>query len=347
LRSWAGSWWIKKGNGRQLNDVRKHINLLPSVNAATPFVFSLLKRFLVLLNQQLRYNHCMSSIALLLIVLSAIMHAFWNLLVKRSRDKTVFIWWMFIASGTLMNLTLPFVGPFPPLDMRIIGLVVAGGACFVLYHLLNGRAYRSGDLSLTYPLSQTSMLWVPLWGALFLGERFTPPGLAGIALIVTGAWCVQLRALAWGEVIRPLRNLGDPAVQAALAAGLIYSVGSVIDKTGVTGYDPFHFTYLLVVCMFLLMSLNLARPRYRGRILAEWHHSRRLILLSGPIMMGSFLTFRYGLKLAPVSYAVPARQVSILVGVLIGSFFLGEACGRIRFTAALLILAGVALIRLG
>ena len=289
----------------------------------------------------------MSTLALLLIIISAVMHAFWNLLVKRSRDKTVFIWWMFIASGTLMNLVLPFAGPFPPVSARLLGLVVAGAACFVLYHLFNGRAYRSGDLSLTYPLSQTSMLWVPLWGVLLLGERFSWAGVCGIALIAVGAWCVQLRALAWREVVRPLRSLNDPAVQAALAAGFIYSVGSIIDKTGVTGYDPFHFTYLLVVCMFLLMSLNLSRPRYRHRILAEWHHSRCLILASGPVMLGSFLTFRYGLKLAPVSYAVPVRQVSLLVGVLIGTLFLGEECGRIRFTAALLILAGVALIRLG
>jgi drug/metabolite transporter (DMT)-like permease len=289
----------------------------------------------------------MSTPALILIVISAVMHAFWNLLVKRSRDKTVFIWWMFVSSGSLISLTLPLAGPFPPMSAHLFGLVVAGAACFVLYHLFNGRAYRSGDLSLTYPLSQTSMVWVPLWGALLLGERFTVPGLAGIALIVTGAWCVQLRALAWREAVRPLRRLGEPAVMAALAAGFIYSVGSIIDKTGVNGYDPFHFTYLLVVCMFLLMSLNLARPRYRGRILAEWRHSRNLILASGPVMMGSFLTFRYGLKLAPVSYAVPVRQVSILIGVLIGTLFLGEECGRIRFTAALLILAGVALIRLG
>jgi drug/metabolite transporter (DMT)-like permease len=289
----------------------------------------------------------MSNLALVLIVISAVMHAFWNLLVKRSRDKTVFIWWMFIASGSLMNVVLPFAGPFPPVSLRLLGLVLAGGTCFVLYHLFNGRAYSSADLSLTYPLSQTSMLWVPLWGALLLGEQITWPGLAGIAMIVAGAWCVQLRSLAWGEAIRPLRNLGEPAVRAALAAGFIYSVGSIIDKTGVTGYDPFHFTYLLVVCMFLLMSLNLARSRYRGRILAEWRHSRGLILISGPIMMGSFVTFRYALKLAPVSYAVPVRQVSLLIGVLIGTLFLGEECGKIRFTAALLILAGVAFIRLG
>jgi drug/metabolite transporter (DMT)-like permease len=95
------------------------------------------------------------------------------------------------------------------------------------------------------------------------------------------------------------------------------------------------------------MTTNLLRPCYRGRILLEWRQSRTLVLLSGPVMMASFLSFRYGLKLAPMSYAVPVRQVSLLIGVLIGTFFLGETCGRIRFTAALLILSGVFLIRIG
>ncbi len=99
--------------------------------------------------------------------------------------------------------------------------------------------------------------------------------------------------------------------------------------------------------MLLFMTINLLRRRYRGRIIAEWRQSRHLIFASGPVMMGSFLAFRYGLKMAPMSYAVPVRQVSILVGVLIGTIFLGEMCGRIRCTAALLILAGVFMIRLG
>jgi drug/metabolite transporter (DMT)-like permease len=290
----------------------------------------------------------MSSLAFFLIVVSAVMHAFWNLLVKRSRDKTVFIWWMFVMSGGLMNLLLPFLpGSLPPLSERIFLVSAAGGGCFVLYHLFNGRAYRDGDLSLSYPLSQTSMLYVPLWGTLLLGERITTFGLAGILLVAAGAYSVQLRRLSLTEVLRPLRSLGEPTVQAALAAGLVYSFGAVIDKIGVGFYPPLYFTYLLVMFMLLFMTLNLARPRYRGRILAEWRQSRGLILASGPVMMGSFLTFRYGLQMAPMSYAVPVRQVSILVGVLIGTLFLGEMCGRIRFTAALLILTGVFMIRLG
>jgi drug/metabolite transporter (DMT)-like permease len=289
----------------------------------------------------------MSSLALILIFISALMHALWNLLVKRSQDKTVFIWWMFVTSGTLMNLGLPIVGSFPVPSGRVIGLAAAGAACFVFYHLFNGRAYRSGELSLTYPLSQTSVFWVPVWGVLLLGESLSRVGVAGIALVLAGAYCVQLRSLSWREISRPFHSLQDPAVIAALAAGFIYSVGSVVDKSGVMVYDPFHFTYLLVLFMLLFMTFNILRPKYRGRIITEFRRSRHLVFLSGPVMMGSFFTFRYGLKLAPMSYAVPVRQVSLLIGVLIGTLFLGEECGRIRFAAALLILAGVVLIRLG
>jgi drug/metabolite transporter (DMT)-like permease len=103
----------------------------------------------------------------------------------------------------------------------------------------------------------------------------------------------------------------------------------------------------MVIVMLVLMTANLLRPRYRQQIAAEWRENWRLILLSGPIMMASFLTFRYGLKLAPMSYAVPVRQVSILVGVLIGVVFLGESFGRVRLASALLILAGAFLIKLG
>ena len=290
----------------------------------------------------------MSTLALILILFSAFMHALWNLLVKRSRDKTVFIWWMFVASAACLHLFLPFQPePFPPLSPAVLLLAAAGAGCFVLYHLFNGRAYRDGDLSLTYPLAQTSMLYVPLWGVWLLNEQISLLGVGGILLILSGAWAVQLRHFSLAEIARPVRNLGNPSVQAALAAGFIYSLGAVVDKVGVSLYPPFYFTYLLVMFMLLLMTLNLLRSPYRGRLLNEWRQSRSLVLLSGPVMMGSFLTFRYGLSLAPMSYAVPVRQVSLLIGVLIGVLFLRETCGRIRFSATLLILAGVVLIRLG
>ena len=291
----------------------------------------------------------MSSLALSLVLSSAIAHALWNLLVKGSRDKSAYIWWMF-GQALLLMLLVVALRPMPltPVPPAVWGLAIAGAACFAGFHLLNGLAYRQGgDLSLIYPLAQTSMLWVPLWGVLFLGERLSPLGVAGIALIAGGALLIQWQRLSWGELLRPLRNLTDPAVLAALAAGLAYSFGALADKAGVSRYPAFDFTFLLVLFMGLFLSLNLLRPGFFARLRQEWRHSPRRVLLAGPVLMGSFLPFRYGLQLSRMSYAVPVRQSSLLVAVLIGVLFLRESCGRIRLLAAGLIIAGVLCLRLG
>ena len=287
----------------------------------------------------------MDTLALTLIVFSALMHALWNLLVKQSRDKTIFIWWMFLCSFSIMSLFMFGSGlGLPVLSARSLLLAVSAAVCFVLYHWFTGVAYRDGDLSLTYPLAQTSMLYVPIWGVLLLGESLSSFGIAGILLIVMGAYCIQLRQLSASEMFRPFSQLGNRSVQAALLAGFLYSIGAIIDKTGVDSYSAYHFTYVLVFFMLSIMSLNLLRSGYRGRILEEWRQSRKLVLWSGPVMLASFLSFRFGLQLSPVSYAVPVRQVSLLIGVLIGLLFLGESCGRIRLASSGLILAGVALV---
>ena len=290
----------------------------------------------------------MSSLAFLLIVTSAVMHALWNLLVKRCRHKTVFIWWMFVASGSLFTITLPFINEtFVWPNLYTFTMLTIGAVCFVLYHLLNGRAYKGGDLSVVYPLTQTSIIYVPIWGMTILGERLTLHGIMGIMLVIFGTYTVQLRRLSLTDMIKPFRDLRSQSVRASLAAGFIYSIGSIAEKTGVKQCPPLYFTFFLVMMMFLLMSINLLRPKYHSHIISEFKENWRLILYSGPIMMASFLTFRYGLNLAPVSYAVPVRQVSIMVGVLIGIIFLGESFGRIRIISACFILAGAILIRLG
>jgi uncharacterized membrane protein len=290
----------------------------------------------------------MSSLAFVLILFSGFMHALYNVLIKQSRNKTVFIWWMFLISTALFTLMLPLLpGKFPRPTFTVCFLGAGGAFCFVLYHLFTGRAYQSGDLSVTYPLSQTAMLYIPLWGVWLLGEQMSTIGICGILTVAAGAYLLQMRSLSLAELLRPFGSLVDQSALAAMAAGFAYSLGAIIDKTGVNYYSPLYFTYILVVSMLVLMTANLMRPCHHGRVSAEWRENRRYILAGGPLMMGSFLSFRYGLAISPMSYAVTVRQISVLIGVLVGVLFLGESCGRIRFLSALLILGGVCMIRFG
>lgn len=290
----------------------------------------------------------MSNLAFSLIIISAVMHAIWNLLVKRSRQKTVFIWWMFLTSSALFTAALPLVHePFSWPGRETLLMIAIGSVSFFLYHLLNGRAYHGGDLSVVYPLSQTSMIYVPIWGMTLLGERLSLIGIAGIQLVILGTFSVQMQRFSLRELARPFRDFKSTSVRAALLAGFIYSIGSIAEKNGVKHYPPLYFTYFLILTMLLLMTLNLCRPKYQAAIAEEWRVNSRPILLSGPTVMASFLTFRYGLNMARVGYAVPVRQVSIMVGVLIGIFFLRESFGKMRLLSATLIVTGAILIRFG
>ena len=52
----------------------------------------------------------------------------------------------------------------------------------------------------------------------------------------------------------------------------------------------------------------------------------------------------YALRLAPVSYVAPAREVAIVFGAILGVLVLGEPHGRQRILGALLIIVGVVLL---
>ena len=50
-------------------------------------------------------------------------------------------------------------------------------------------AYMRIDVSIAYPLTTTGPLYIPLWAYVFLGERLTPLGAAGIVVTFAGSSC--------------------------------------------------------------------------------------------------------------------------------------------------------------
>ena len=61
----------------------------------------------------------------------------------------------------------------------------------------------------------------------------------------------------------------------------------------------------------------------------------------------AYVLVLFALRLAPVSYVAPAREVSILVGALIGTRMLAEGHTRRRVAGAVAIVGGVLALALG
>ena len=125
----------------------------------------------------------MSALALTLVLAAAVIHATWNYLLKRSGGGTLFVWAFATLSALIYApLALGIVWwQQPALGWMSLALIIASAVIHTAYYLLLDRGYRTGDLSLVYPLARGSAPLITVAGAVFLlHER--PTGLAVISL---------------------------------------------------------------------------------------------------------------------------------------------------------------------
>jgi len=290
----------------------------------------------------------MPTKALLLILLSAVMHAGWNLILKTTRYKLAFNVFMHGSAITIFSIYwIVRHGAIPLPQGEVLSLTLAGGFFFSLYHACLTASYERIDVSLAYPLTTSGPLYIPLWAYIFLGERLSPAGMAGIVVVFLGAYILQMREISWTGLSFPLRNLRAPGVMLAVSAGVFYSVGAITDKRGVMVADVFLYTYYLDIVLFLFLLGNVLLTSEKLHFAEEIRRHWPRGLLAGLVLFASFITYRIGLQMAKVSYATSVRQTSAIVGVLGGIVLFGERFGRIRLIGAALIAAGVVCIKLG
>lgn len=119
----------------------------------------------------------MSLSALGLILAAAFVHATWNLLLKRAGGGIVLVW-LFGAVATIIygpSAVAIIVVQRPHIDWTEGVFIVGSGVIHIGYYLALQRGYRTGDLSLVYPLARGSGPMLATIGAITLfGERPSP-----------------------------------------------------------------------------------------------------------------------------------------------------------------------------
>lgn len=85
------------------------------------------------------------------------------------------------------------------------------------------------------------------------------------------------------------------------------------------------------------------RPQAILRLLLRLMGNIRVVL-GVVVMIGAFFVQLALLSIAPVSFAVPASSASYVLEIALARFLLGESIGRMRWTGAALVGAGVILL---
>ncbi len=283
----------------------------------------------------------MDSLAVVLVLVSAASHAAWNFLAKGSRDKDSF---MLLTNATSQVTLLPvFIVLLRDwrLPLEAVPFLVVSALAEVVYFLALSRAYDAGDLSVVYPVARSAPLFVAIAGALFFGDPLSASGLVGILLVLAGVYILHLKSLRLDSLLEPLRSFRGPAFGFALIAAIGTTAYSLSDKAAVSRVDPVLYNLWLEFAITLVLLPIILRGRGWGNIRAEWRSDWKKISLAGALMRGGYLLVLVAMTLAPVGYLLAFRQVSVVIGALLGLTLLGEGYGAPRILGSATIFAGV------
>jgi len=285
----------------------------------------------------------MSLFALFLILAAACCHATWNFLVKRIDGGPELVW---LFSTWTSIIYLPLVVIFCWIEPPVFGaqewLFLAGSASIhMAYFLLLQQGYKKGDLSLVYPTARATGPFLSIiFAVLFLEETVTPQIIAGGIAIIIGIFFLT----------GGLKRAG-PHLTTSLAFGL--ATGVLIGSY--TAWDAYSVTALAIPPLILDYASAISRSvllspyavTRRALVLQHWRNHKIAVLCVAVFNSLAFILFLIALTFTPLVYAAPAREVSVLITVMLGTLLLGEGNFRQRISWALLIMLGMVLLTTG
>lgn len=286
----------------------------------------------------------MSTVALTLILTSAFLHAAWNLLSKRVGARGPAFVWLFSTLTVILYLPLVIglVIVQRPQIQPLGWLFMMGSAMLqIIYFLLLQRGYETGDLSVVYPLARGSGPAQSMLAAILLfEERPTLPALMGAGLVIGGVFM-----LSGGRQLLRRDNISQP-VLFGLLTGTIIASYTLWDKYAVSALliPPLLLDYATAVGRMVFLAP--AAYMRRERVAFYWSNFRREALGIAILSPLAYILVLTALKMAPISYVAPVREVSVLIAVLMGAILLKEGEVRRRLSAAAVIVVGVIAIAL-
>lgn len=293
----------------------------------------------------------MSLTALVLITISAFLHAFWNFFSKRNAATASFF---VVATLAALSCLSPFLfihaTSLTKQPVLFWYLVIATGFFEAIYFTGLTQAYRLGDMSLAYPLVRAlPILLVALISVLLgRGEALSTLAFVGMGLMTLGClllplqhlqqWSLKLyfnRVTAW--VLLAVAGVTGYTLVDDAALKLLRQNVDVANSTLV--YLPLQS---LTTLLFLLVYVAFVEG---------WQV--KITMIPKALFTGLIITLTYGIALAAlafvkdVSYANAFRQLSIPLGALLGMWLAKEPAYTPKLLGIALMLVGLVLIVLG
>ncbi|WP_417465354.1 EamA family transporter [Kordiimonas sp.] len=273
------------------------------------------------------------TLATLLILTSALLHASWNAATKRTENKLGTIAFMSIFGSLLY---IPFV-PFFPLPHGVMwAFIFASVTAHIVYQLALARALELGDLTFIYPIARgLGPLLVGIFSLLFLSGTLSLPEFLAILTLVGGIFLtISARA---GSA---------KAFIAAVISGVMIATYTLVDGFAVKSVDePMIFIIWGALTFSPIFAAYLTLIHGRSFLkdsLSTWRISLPIALLA----QSGYALALYALSLGDIGEIAALRETSIVFATLIGALWLKEDIPDKKMIAVLLIAIGAISLKL-
>ena len=283
----------------------------------------------------------MTAAALVLVLASAVCHASWNFLLKRSEHKLAFLGSAGIIGALTLLAPAIVVAAVDGIGATAIAFGLVTASLHGVYGLSLARGYRLGDLSSVYPVSRgVGLTLIPIGAAVLLDEHISTVAVVGIVMIATGVYALHIQPHAIRDIAAPLRVLNQPAGRTALVTGVLIASYSLWDKNALDELSPVVLNQFAMTGHALITTTAAARVN-PGGVRWEWRSHGWSIVAAGVLIQLAYLLVLLALQTSRVGYIAPSREVGIVFGAALGVVLLGEGFGLWRVWASLAIVAGV------
>lgn len=266
----------------------------------------------------------MNLVVIIVVLLSAVMHATWHALIKAGTDRFLTYTVINIIAMIFGFILLYFAAP--PANY-VWNWVFYSTMLHLIYKVFLIKAYGYGDLSKVFPLARgIAPILVTIGSIALIGETIETVQIVLILGIVAGISIIIFEKCA-GKFDRN-------AVIFAILSGVITASYTIVDGMGSRiGGSPFWFVawiYILDGTVFPLVAIIWRRQELINFIKVSWKQS----FCAGLFSITSYGAIIWALHNSTMASVSVLRETSIIFAAIIGTIFFKESFGNRRILAA-------------
>jgi drug/metabolite transporter (DMT)-like permease len=275
-----------------------------------------------------------SNFVLMVVLLAALMHAFWNSLISHASDKGLFTLALHVCSAVLAIPLLIWIGLPSALSFPY---VAASILLHGLYIFVLTKVYAKSAFGPAYIVMRgMAPVFVLLISLVFLQESFDQASSIGLAFLTLGILFLintyqshGSGVLRWGQMKFAVLNAG------------VIAAYTVVDGAGARlSGNPLAYVLLSAVFEPVLVYVL----AYRQQTSQLWAFSKAnagLIVLGSVISVTGYAMVLWAMTVSPIALVSALRETSVVFAMLISIFWFKE--GRLAPAAlsSALVLVGI------